>query len=123
MNLRLRLNTNIYLIFNLHSLIYRVPPRPPDTNKSDSWEGSSDSDINNSTNTAKSHGHTDFDLFIYDGPDILGSSHSYTSKLTHKDIRVTRKCKRLQRNESKVISKGIISKKTTPEIKIQVGKI
>lgn len=103
-----------------------MPPRPPDTNKNDSWKGSSsDSDINNSTNTAKLHGNTALDLFTCDtiDPDTLGSSHGYTSKLMQKGIKITRKRKTLQRNESKVISKGIISKKTTPKIKIQVGKI
>jgi len=99
-----------------------VPPIPPDTNQNDSWKDSS-SDINNSTNTAKAHSHIASDL-ICDGPDTLNSSHSYTSKLTHRSIRIPRKCRRLQRNESKVVFKEIVSKKTitTPKNKIQVRK-
>lgn len=126
LDLCLRLNTNTYLIFNLPSLIYRVPPIPSDTNKNDSWKGSSsDSDINNSTNTAKSYDCITSDVFRCDGPDTLGSSHSYTSKLTHRSIKIPRKCRRLQKNESKVVSKEIVPKKTitTPKNKVQVGKI
>ncbi|XP_050466102.1 uncharacterized protein LOC126859138 isoform X2 [Cataglyphis hispanica] len=96
-----------------------VPPIPPDTNQNSTWKGSSsDSDINNSTNAIKSHEHRAFDFFTCNGLDTFRSSHSDTPKLTDRSIKITRKCKRLRRNESKVvISKGTVSKKATTMLK------
>lgn len=106
-----------------------MPPIPPDpytTNQNNTWKGSSsDSDINNSTNAVKSREHRAFDFSTCNDLDTFDSSHSDTPKLTHRSIKITRKRKRLRRNESKVVvSKGTVSKKTTtlPKHKTQVRK-
>ncbi|KMQ96020.1 serine threonine-protein kinase haspin-like protein [Lasius niger] len=101
-----------------------VPPIPLDTNENNSWKGSSsDSDINNSTNDIKSREHTALDPLTYDCLDTFGSSHSCTSKLTNRSIKITRKYKRLQKNKSKVVVyKGTVSKKTPVKDKIQIKK-
>ncbi|XP_070169948.1 uncharacterized protein Haspin [Polyergus mexicanus] len=100
-----------------------VPPIPLDTNQDNTWKGSSsDSDINNSTNV-KSHEHTAFDFFTYNGLDRFGSSHSDKPKLTHRSIKITHKHKRQQRNESKVVvSKRKESKKATTILKHKTQK-